>query len=548
MAHCKPKTINIRGPLETNIERVNRNPVYVNPDGSISLDQVAVLEKQFKDNILADVSNTALARYIKNYGESVVFDSVKGLNRFLKASDVSQYPLLQERLNLDQPITALEATEFYQDNLYNPTSIEQAYQQDPNKVLKQLNSYYNGSWITSIMGGFCSILGNVFAAAAAVFALIEKVQAIISAIEAIVKKIRNAEDPIKALFEAIKVKALIEAIKEKILAAVCAVIQTVRDAISAFKLDSIFQNEEEKPVKTNARVLENGQRLKENATETLKEENEKKICDKVEGIIDFSVGQISNPSVEQILTLVFRICGFAGTIEEIVNKVKEPLQRFADDYEETGRVIESNSAQATADAVQEGGAIRYSDEVRVEGINSFRQRCQEASRNAAAERESEIPAGEVDIDPPAGNPMPPSAEEVDGIPSWEDIWNGRSSRLSFGQGLGPNRMGSEGWNRVTVSTRTRLLRCQEEFGKRLQINSAYRSPAYNQALRDAGVNAARNSKHMQGTAFDITWPGFNTEEMYEFAAIARRNGLVGIGYYDSFIHCDEGPQRSWDTR
>ena len=109
-------------------------------------------------------------------------------------------------------------------------------------------------------------------------------------------------------------------------------------------------------------------------------------------------------------------------------------------------------------------------------------------------------------------------------------------------------MGSEGWeweSDIFFESKIYLMRVYKEFSRRtgisrIIVNSAYRSPKYNQCLRDRGVKAARNSFHMQGVAFDITWAGYpNNRDV--FIEVARSFGFKGIGVYTGnpgFVHID----------
>jgi len=102
-------------------------------------------------------------------------------------------------------------------------------------------------------------------------------------------------------------------------------------------------------------------------------------------------------------------------------------------------------------------------------------------------------------------------------------------------------MGEEGWTRIDVKARVLLMRVQARFGRRLQVNSGYRSPAYN-----ARVGGAGNSQHMSGMALDIFWNGINTQNREDFIRIAREEGFRGIGRYGTrFVHIDLGPVRNW---
>lgn len=76
----------------------------------------------------------------------------------------------------------------------------------------------------------------------------------------------------------------------------------------------------------------------------------------------------------------------------------------------------------------------------------------------------------------------------------------------------------------------------------LVINSAYRTPEYNQK-----IGGSPRSKHMEGIAVDIRKvEGFTIDEM---AKEAEKAGFTGIGKYNTFIHCDLRPYDArWDLR
>jgi hypothetical protein len=84
-----------------------------------------------------------------------------------------------------------------------------------------------------------------------------------------------------------------------------------------------------------------------------------------------------------------------------------------------------------------------------------------------------------------------------------------------------------------------LQALRERLGKPLILTSAYRSPAHNKR-----VGGAKNSRHMQGDAFDVR---MDNHDPHEFEALARMIGFTGFGYYpkSGFMHIDTGTARSW---
>lgn len=75
-----------------------------------------------------------------------------------------------------------------------------------------------------------------------------------------------------------------------------------------------------------------------------------------------------------------------------------------------------------------------------------------------------------------------------------------------------------------------LQRIRTYFGRPVIINSAYRTPAYNEK-----VDGASQSYHLFGTAADIRIDGVAP---ITIAAYAEGIGVKGIGMYHSFVHVD----------
>ena len=105
----------------------------------------------------------------------------------------------------------------------------------------------------------------------------------------------------------------------------------------------------------------------------------------------------------------------------------------------------------------------------------------------------------------------------------------------------PREIACKGTGKVLVNEDAldKLQALRDRLRKPLILTSAYRSPEHNRA-----VGGARNSKHMEGIAFDVR---MDNHDPHEFEAAARAVGFTGFGYYprSGFMHIDTGPARSW---
>lgn len=87
------------------------------------------------------------------------------------------------------------------------------------------------------------------------------------------------------------------------------------------------------------------------------------------------------------------------------------------------------------------------------------------------------------------------------------------------------------------------------FNDYMHILSGYRTPKSNEALRERGIPAARQSLHVQAKAADIRMPGLHAEVL---GKLVKGFGQGGVGFYfkvnsntGGWIHADTGRVRSW---
>ena len=82
-------------------------------------------------------------------------------------------------------------------------------------------------------------------------------------------------------------------------------------------------------------------------------------------------------------------------------------------------------------------------------------------------------------------------------------------------------------------------------GKVIHLLSGYRSPSYNEQLKNAGGNVARTSTHMDGMALDFYIEGINGKTLWE---TIRKENCCGVGHYgDKSVHLDSGKPRFWEA-
>lgn len=487
-----------------------------------TLSNVDSLVANFEKNIVA-TDTTTIQTVISLYGKEDFDNSVLDVNRFLHTInglsspkqlsisnnttiavspiDFLDYPNLRNRIDLGTSITPIEIAEFVTQFLSSPLAIRNQLEVNQPKLLRQMNTFYGDSFTQSSMGSFCALAPSIFGAIGGFF---DSVNSLAGKINDLIGKIQN-----------LSVAVLINQLKEKIKQVVDKVLEKVKGIVENFSISNVMSNVE---TFVNENIIGKAQELKEKAMSFFSEENLKSFKEKIDGLLSYAIGVFKNPSLDEIQFLVYRFCTFISNVEDILDEVKSPLDDFSNSFNDSLSVIKSNSNINTVRAIQ-SGALRFDSQTRSASINDMQDRTRATG---------------------TANPAPVAVSDVEGVTPWN---NGRGDdKIRFGPGLQAGKMGEEGWIRVDPKARVYLMRVQERFGRQLQVNSGYRSPAYNRS-----IGGASRSKHMGGQAIDVSWNGMTTQNREEFINIAYEEGFLGIGRYGTrFVHVDLGPRRTWN--
>jgi hypothetical protein len=464
----------------------------------------ASLNDLFQSGIVSSPGdNDPITVITREYGTDPFYSSVAAVNQYFTRPDVrnlinpDRHPLLDERVNTGVVFTPVEIADFIREYGYTPITLSVSSSIVSIKLINEFEAFYTKNFTQSTIGSFCALVPSIFGAIGAFFTALD-------GIADLVNKLKNF-----ALN--FSLAGLLNQLKDNITKVLDKVIDKVKNIIENFSIADVISE-----VKTFIVEKIGGQfqKIKEAAMKFFDPENLKNFKNKIQAIIDYAVGVFKNPTLEDIQFLLYRFCQFVSQVENGINAIKNPLDTFVNSYKDTISILTSNSAANSARSVTAGG-IRYDLPARGTGINTS--------------REIYTAAGDI---PPMG------PEDFQAVTPWNE--GKGDSRVTF-NGRWVAALGRDGWEKVDIGVRAMLMKVQKDFGRPLFVNSGYRSPEYNAKLD----GAAKNSYHMQGKALDISWSGLNNETKEEFIRLARTRGFRGIGRYNSFIHIDVGPERSW---
>lgn len=502
----------------------------VNQRGEYTLAAVNALRSNI-NNITEEARSSpltlAVARYGTRFYETANFITADFLKRDYIIQIIPQNENLNARIERGQ-ITPFEIAQFLNDYLYTPNKIEQLCNTNGPFVCSQLNDFFGSEgYAKSVMGGFCALMPNVFAAIGGFFNIIGQLDGLIQDALNFLNKIKNWESGIKEIIDAITVKGLLEALKEKIAKAVEGMLNQVKGIIENFSLDGALDN-------LNAWMQQNIgarlQRIKEEIGRFFTKENMEHILEKIKQSIDYAVSLFENPTIEEIQFLILRFCGFAGGIESLINGLKDPLDVFVDNFERAQITISAADNRANADVVDAGGIRLPADQ---------RQRLADAAIEPWNPEQYIVPVNE--------------AELLD-LEIWDQLLNNSHPFLTI-QGTGwRDALGRDGWTRMDPTFRVLLMRTIREArregvvgsGEKVLLNSGWRSVEYNSRLS----GASPTSNHLRGHAVDISWPSYSISgsnpSLLRMVNIARRNGIPGSGFYNTFVHLSTSPREQFD--
>lgn len=507
-----------------------------NTRNSVYYETVKELLDEYSVNSLVTESLTEKERVALNY-------NTLEINSFVSAQLVdigeeefsSNYEFLFKKIKQLPIITDPEILEFSKyvglSIFLLPTLIKR---DKPETLLVQLNNFYSPyeNYSYSSINSFCSLVPNIFAKVQEMQSKFNNVLGYLSIGSKILDQIQD-----------FSVASLIESLKSQILGVIDTIIMNFKARLE--NISASFMSIANFKYNLNA-IADRYRVLRDRARSFAGDDTEKTIKDKFEGLILQAVSffDLTVMTIQEIQFLILKFCELVSNVENFFDGLLVPIQNLKNNYVASYAALKSSSNIATANALG-AGAYRMQAAERYGRIEEARQIPPSVYRGSstlpsgftvAAGREvTDVREGtSIPVRKRSGSIIPPTPEELDAIPSFEEARAGKNG-IRYNPGPTSAAEGRSGWEKVQTLEIVMLMRLARRMGRELVINSAYRSKP---------VKATR-SWHMSGQAFDISTRGWSSSDRNNLISFARAEGFGGIGKYSTFIHVDSGTVRSW---
>lgn len=516
-----------------------------------------------------------------------------------------QYEHLYERIETGV-ISPTEFAEFAEDYAYvSMLDLINDILNKPAQILQNLNTFVAGNYAGKNSKGLCGALSNPFAGLQGLINsaldIASKIQSVASSIGSILSgglgglldkakaAFAGALNQIKNLGKFAAEMAKVENMKKLIESTVSNLVESIKSKVANIgkQFDSFVSNVgqfmQNGPIKSIQNMIQTQTNQLRNF---FSEENMKGLIDNAKNAVGRFVDQLKNLNetnfVGALGTVLFMACNLMSSIQDFLNKpvnaMKSMFQRVQGEFDKASVF----SQQALRESILGGRPYIDPNQRRAE-TERFRSsiragsiaRIQNSGNVGAGQGGTYVPDDIVFTYSPqrSSHPEPSSWQHLEfggqvlspvrgGEKFWK--WTRPVNMRDYGGGsIIPGESGIDeaiGYYGIKLEVLERaeaLVEALLEIGAanfggapgqirsgKILITSGFRHQIYNQQLRNEGIGAALNSQHMQGKALDCIMGRGQFREA--FIEMARKHGFGGIGRYNSFVHIDIGPARTWN--
>jgi hypothetical protein len=475
-----------------------------------------------------------------------------------------QFPAVDQRLKAGV-ISPIEFAEFAKDVGYS--SMEQVTS-DVNSnrfnFLKLLNLYLGGVALGSVLGSVCNILSSPFAGLTGIIngsldAVSKTVTLKLAFLDVITKAAKlldlgKAVAKIKAFQESFAkgLSGLIDGIKRKVENLIGNVNNTINGILNG------------EGIKAIGTFLQNKVNQIRNFFSQTNMDN---LVERAKNSIGNFANQFKNMTGNIANFILVTMCKVSGAIQNFLEAPMKSLETLMGSVQEERNSLKNISDTALKKSI-EGGRPSITEQSKKAKMDAWKSSYIESLINNAENKAQTQTQEQTDNDDrtkeyiytPSLSTHPKPTEwkwltfggqVLDPVQAGQKFWDAdfRVNMVDYGGGFViPKETGIArdiGYYGLKLEVLERAEAVGEALQTKLTITSGFRHKIYNQYLRNTGVGAAKNSQHVQGKAIDVVMGRGNFRE--KFIQMAKVHGFKGIGRYNTFVHVDLGPARTWGS-
>jgi len=379
-------------------------------------------------------------------------------------------------------------------------------------LLKDLDFNFAVNLGQELTGTVCGVYNDVLKDVTKAFAVVNTGKALLSQVENLLEK------DVKKLAESIKQKGVLETLMDILKTIIQESVEAARKAAQiaiGAVAGAVYGM-----AKASMAVLKKTSKIIQDINNYMQNATVQSMIADMEKVLAELASSFERLTPQNIANIMFRLCQMARDLQGILMAPALKMQTFAGSIASEAKVLKSQSAKNTQNAVKYG-ALRISEEDR------------KAKKDKVIEKASKVsPTNlEADVVFPAG-----ITQQEMGIITGVTT-NPEATELTPYLPFSSKVISGKEFQDVNPLVWTKLLRLQGQTGETYEIKSAKSAKKKGKKLGSIGMTA-----HDTGWAVDIM---VSESIRNDTIVAASRAGFGGIGVYTSHIHLDLASRRSW---
>jgi hypothetical protein len=495
---------------------------------SVYYDRIEPLFKQYQNSVSADSTRSA--------DNALLISNTARINQFVASeiannpNFISLYPNLYTRIQTSPLITPAEVQTVTDTSILTIDTVGDYLTPYTPLIPSLLDDYYGpGAFSGSGMKSFCSLVPNIFAAYTDLMNAFNDI-----------KSFANKFNNILSAIQEFSLAGLLEGLKKQALAIIDGIVAKVRAKIN--EITGLFSRVANFKINLN-NVFTKMHQEKQKVDEVLSEPSIDNLKAAVEGSISFASSLFEELKIEEIQFIILRFCELISGIENFFDDLIKPLEDIPNNFKRSFEFLSSAGYGGTSRAVA-AGAFRVPSNQRAAGATAVDGVSPNivGGEGVTFSDEGFAVQGGIAVRRRAYRVNPITAEELailNNELTFENVSKDRSDHIHLLLGRSYAIDGIKVWTNVAPVEKTMLYRLSLKLGRKLIVNSAFRSSFAQSQItgKDSG------SWHISGQAFDVRMSSYSGMNFETFKGYANSEGFSRVRPYpeSGFVHIDTGP-------